>query len=182
MNSSSKRDQTQQVFRLHDKEQFRQFPALSFQRKRIFFPQECRHIVQAQKPKRASCNYLALVTILNIVEPSGNTTRIVHATLSTRNEANRVICSQPEESEWPRRPVAFKLVTTLDVVGSSHTTISAKPSKSRANARASSMRAACLVGCLTDTGPRPRFARELRIGHSSCRSREAVVRRNGDSG
>ncbi|XRB05701.1 hypothetical protein NFJ02_24g56530 [Pycnococcus provasolii] len=29
---------------------------------------------------------------------------------------------------------------------SSHTTISAKPSKSRANARASSMRAACLVG------------------------------------
>ena len=132
--------------------------------------------------KTETCNYLALVTILNIVEPSGNTTRIVHATLSTRNEANRVICSQPEESEWPRRPVAFKLVTTLDVVGSSHTTISAKPSKSRANARASSMRAACLVGCLTDTGPRPRFARELRIGHSSCRSREAVVRRNGDSG
>ena len=71
--------------------------------------------------KTETCNYLALVTILNIVEPSGNTTRIVHATLSTRNKANRVIiCSQPEESEWPRRPVAFKLVTTLDVVAHHH--------------------------------------------------------------
>ena len=123
--------------------------------------------------KTETCNYLALVTILNIVEPSGNTTRIVHATLSTRNEANRVIiCSQPEESEWPRRPVAFKLVTTLDVVAHHH--ICKALEVSGANARASSMRAACLVGCLTDTGPRPRFARELRIGHSSSACASAM--------